>query len=240
MSQAETVGSAARELPSEPRREPEDTSERLLDAAERLFAERGFEGASLRAITQAAGTSVSAANYHFGSKEGLLAATLRRHVQPVIETRLARLAALEEAAAGAPLEIEAVLDAFLRPVFEQRAADAEKRQAYRRISARLFHDPPDVVSHLKEDLFAEVSERFLDALARALPDKSREELGLSLQYLVAIMVHVVAGHLEDAPSMGTPALVLDDEALLAHMVAFVAAGLRASKEVPRASKEVPR
>ena len=48
-----------------------DTKTRLLDAAERLFAERGYEGSSMRAITKEAGASVSSANYHFGSKDGL-------------------------------------------------------------------------------------------------------------------------------------------------------------------------
>ena len=59
-----------------------ETRERLLDAAERIFAERGFEGASIRAVTQAAGASVSAANYHFGSKEALLRETLSAPRRP--------------------------------------------------------------------------------------------------------------------------------------------------------------
>ncbi len=112
-AQASVAGSAV---------EGRDTKERLLAAAERLFAERGFEGASLRAVTQAAGTSVSAANYHFGSKQALLRATLRRRVEPMNRLRLERLDALEAAAAGAPLSLEALLDAFLRPAFEVRAA----------------------------------------------------------------------------------------------------------------------
>ena len=80
MSQSEPAAAdAPGDLAAGPRRrDSEDTKERLLDAAERLFAERGFEGASLRAVTQAAGTSVSAANYHFGSKEALLGRTLLR------------------------------------------------------------------------------------------------------------------------------------------------------------------
>ena len=51
----------------------EQTRARLLDAAETLFAENGFDGTSLRSITSAAGANLAAVNYHFQSKEGLIA-----------------------------------------------------------------------------------------------------------------------------------------------------------------------
>jgi AcrR family transcriptional regulator len=187
-------------------RDSSDTKERLLDAAERLLAERGFEGTSLRAVTQAAGTSVSAANYHFGSKEELLRATLLRRVEPMNRRRLACLDDLERAAGGAPLSVEAVLDAYLRP--------------------------------LKQELFGEVSRRFLDALSRALPGRSREELSLRFQFAVGSMVHVMSGNLTDAPHLKHAAAgdgeaprgaadLLSDASVLRHMMAFLVAGLRA-------------
>ena len=211
------------------RRGPEDTRERLLDAAERLFAERGFEGASLRAVTQAAGTSVSAAHYHFGSKEALLAATIRRHAEPVLEARFACLERLQRESGGRALPVEAVIDAFLRPTFEERAAHANKGDAFRRIAARLFSDPPEVVASLKREVFGRTFERFVGVLADALPHKPRAEVALDLQFLVGIMVHVMSGHLEDAPRVpgGGSLADLSDEAVLRRMVAFVAAGLRA-------------
>ena len=67
------------------------TRERILDAAGRLFAERGFDGTSLRAITTAAGVNLAAVHYHLGSKEALLAAIVARHAEPVNRERLARL-----------------------------------------------------------------------------------------------------------------------------------------------------
>jgi AcrR family transcriptional regulator len=123
-----------------------ETKERLLDAAERLFGERGFEGASMRAVTQEAGTSVSAANYHFGSKEALLRATLLRRVEPVNRRRIAWLDALEREAQGKPLPLERILEAFLRPLFEERAARAEGPAEYRQVAARLYSDPPELVA----------------------------------------------------------------------------------------------
>jgi len=220
-----------------------DTKERLLDAAERLFGERGFEGTSLRAVTQAAGTSVSAAHYHFGSKEALLRATLLRRVEPINRRRLAVLDALE--ASGATPSVEALLDAYLRPVFEARAAKGAPtdpaRNPARMVAARLYSDPPELVAALKRELFSEVSGRLLDALARALPDRPRSELVLGLQLLVGVMVHVLSGNLEDVPHWDGGPRALDDEALLERMVAFVAAGLRAlpGRELEQASGEAP-
>ena len=59
-----------------------DTKERILDAAERLFAAHGFGETSMRALTAAAGVNLAAANYHFGSKDGVLRAILLRRLEP--------------------------------------------------------------------------------------------------------------------------------------------------------------
>jgi len=211
-------------------RDANETKERLLDAAERLFAERGFEGTSLRALTQEAGTSVSAANYHFGSKEELLRATLLRRVGPMNARRLERLDALERRAAGAPLPLEAILEAYLRPLFEEQ----EMRSHARFVAARLYSDPPELVSTLKQELFGEVSRRFLDALGRVFPERTRAELGLRFQFSVGSMVHVMSGNLQDAPHLEEPEVqreaageLLSDASVLRELVAFLAAGLRA-------------
>ena len=204
-----------------------NTKERLLDAAERLFAERGFEGTSIRAVTQAAGASVSAANYHFGSKEALLRATLLRRIEPVNQRRLERLAALE--ARREPPTVEEVLEAFLRPIFEMRAESAEGVSHVRQVAARLYSETPDLVASLKRDLFAPISQRMVAALARALPGAPPELLGRGFQLTVGLMVHVVSGHLEDAPGLPCPA-VADDETLLRSMLVYAAAGLRALEE----------
>jgi AcrR family transcriptional regulator len=199
-----------------------ETQERLLDAAEALFAERGFEGTSLRAVTQAAGASVSAAHYHFGSKEALLRATLLRRVEPVNRLRLERLDALEREAGGDPLPLEAILETFLRPALEARASDMTAR--YRQVAARLYSDPPELVAELKRELFAGVNARYLAALARALPDAPPGALELAYQLTVGAMVHVIAGNLETAPGAGAAP---GDADLLRRLVAFVASGVRA-------------
>ena len=202
------------------------TKERLLDAAERLFAERGFEGTSVRAVTQAAQASVSAANYHFGSKEALLQAALVRRLEPLNQRRLESLAAAEGSAGEGRPTVEAILEAFLRPSFEARRGARADQAHYRHIAAQLYTDPHDMVSSLKAELFGPVVTRFLDALARALPDRHRDELTLDFQFLIGVMVHAISGHAQRADGVaGAPAFA--DEQVLERMISFTAAGLRA-------------
>jgi AcrR family transcriptional regulator len=212
-----------------------DTRERLLDAAERIFAERGFEGASMRAVTQAAGASVSAANYHFGSKEALLRETLLRRVGPLNERRLARLDALEEKADGRPLEIETIVEAFLRPVFEEHVASVDATNRFRQVAARIYSDPPGVVATMKRELFGPIVTRFVGALSAALPEKSREEIELGFQFTVGVMVHVISGHLVTTPVSEDGGCEcwtsrLSDESVLEQMIAYVVAGLCAERK----------
>jgi len=213
-----------------------DTKHRLLDAAERLFADHGFEGTSVRAVTRAAATSVSAANYHFGSKEALLQAALVRRLEPINRRRLEALEAAERAAGAAPAAVEAIVEAFLRPGFEARRSLRADQAGYRRLAARLYTDPHGKVSSLKAELFGPVIQRFLDALARALPERPHAELALDLEFLIGVMVHVISGHDRERSESSAPAAISDDQ-LLRRMVAFAAAGLRAASARADAAPE---
>ena len=204
------------------------TKDRLLDAAERLFSERGYAGTSMRAVTRAAGASVSAANYHFGSKQALLQATLERRVQPVNARRIEVLAALEEAAGGAPLAVEAIVEAFVRPLFDAWRESEEAWAHYRHVAARLFSDPPEVVAPLRRRLFDTVTTRFIEALECALPGRDREDLRQAFHFTVGVMVHAIAGHVADLDESGEGiAIGRPDEEMLQRMVGYCSAGLRA-------------
>jgi AcrR family transcriptional regulator len=91
----------------------EATRADLLAAARRLFARRGFDGTSVRAITRDAGTSLGAATYHFGSKHALYAAVLEQGLRPIAE----RVRAAASSSEGTALErmlrvVEAYFDHF--------------------------------------------------------------------------------------------------------------------------------
>jgi len=207
-------------------RAPDATRARLLDAAERLFAERGFGGTSMRALAGSAGTSVSAANYHFGSKRALLRQVLVRRLEPINRRRLDGLSALESRAGGEGTPLEQLLDVFLRPSFEAwREADRAGTAGYRHIAAMLHADPHEAIAEFKVELFRPVLDRFVEALARSLPGSGRNELRLGLQLVVGMLVHVVGGH--TVLSAGDGPETLADEDVLARLIRFASAGLRA-------------
>ena len=89
------------------------TQDCLLNAAEALFAEKGYAATSLRSIAARADVNLAATHYHFGSKEGLLAATVERRVAPINKARLAALDVLE---AEGNFTVESILQAFLQPL----------------------------------------------------------------------------------------------------------------------------
>ena len=121
----------ARPVPGSPAR----TRERLLEAAERLFAERGFRATSVRALTSEARCNVASVNYHFGGKEGLYREMFRRRLVVLREQRIAGIRrAMDEAGGGASLEV--TLGAFTRASSLRRRRPAHMR----RLS--LFARPP--------------------------------------------------------------------------------------------------
>jgi AcrR family transcriptional regulator len=213
------------------------TRARLLAAAEELFADRGYEGASMRALAERACASVSAAHYHFGSKHELLRAVLQRRIEPINARRLECLRECEANAAPEPASLEDLLDAFIRPSVEAwQSAEGAHRRA-RHVVAQLHADAHDRMSALRAELFGPTLAHFQRALRRALPDRSESELELGLQLVVGLLVHVVGGHVpigvEDGAADPAGSRGLEREALTQRMVDFAAAGLRAKSLTPR-------
>jgi len=96
------------------------TKERILGAAEALFATHGFAGASLRQVTAAARVNLAAVNYHFGSKDKLIEEVFRRRLD---ELNSRRLAALGKVAGLDETRLEDVLDAYIRPALDLSRID---------------------------------------------------------------------------------------------------------------------
>jgi AcrR family transcriptional regulator len=94
-----------------------NTKERILDTAERLFAEHGYAATSLRSIIAEAGVNLAAVHYHFHSKEALLEAVILRRSKPANAERLALLGEFEKQAGEKPVPLESVIEAFVAPTF---------------------------------------------------------------------------------------------------------------------------
>jgi AcrR family transcriptional regulator len=199
-----------------------DTRQALLDAAERLFAERGLEGASLRAITGEAGANLAAVHYHFGSKDGLIQAVLARRLGPLNEERLRRLEACRQG--GRPAELECVLRAFVAPIIEIAVGGEAGRAAFGRLMIRIQGEPALAKRVLKE-AFEDTARRFVDALRETLPALSEEELTRRLHFAIGAMARIVIM----AHAGGDLCFsVLDPTTVTEPLVAFLAGGFRAA------------
>ncbi len=168
----------------------DSTRERILDAAERLFAERGFDGTSIRDVTTEAGANLAAVHYHFGSKEDLVREVLRRVVTPANAARLQMMADAEQRPGG-PLVAD-LLRAFIQPEFELARDLGPRGPGVTRLVGRMFSEPNDVVQSICMDLFGEVGGRFIMGLQRALPTVPQEEVVFRMQCVVGILTFFMA------------------------------------------------
>ena len=191
-----------------------DTKERILDAAERLFAGQGYAATSLRHITGDAGVNLAAVHYHFGSKEELLQAVIMRRAGPVNEERLALLKACERKARNGKPAADRVIDAFIAPTFHVVLQPGG--ETFVRLMGRI-HGEGDIVPRIVRTAFGQVLRRFADALGRALPHLPAEELDRRMHFAIGSMAHAL---LEQCSGQ-------DPETLRRSLVAFLSAGMRA-------------
>lgn len=209
------------------------TRRRLLEAAEQLFSEEGFDRVSVRDITERARANVAAVNYHFGNREGLVAQVMERYINPVNEERLARLDALERRAGSKPVAIEELLDAFVRPFATQVRRSELSEQLFYKLMGRILSDQ---VPQLPDSVmlgFERMLTRFRRAFGKALPGVDEEELVWRIHFTVGAMVHTMA-HGEtlfrlSGGASGQPTM----EGTLSRFIRFAAAGMRQNLEPPR-------
>jgi AcrR family transcriptional regulator len=207
------------------------TAERLLDAAERLFAEHGIAETSLRTITSEAGANLAAVNYHFGSRLGLVQAVLERRLRPMNAERIERLEALEAQAGSDTPALRDLVTAFLAPAVTMGRGAG--RPFFMLVARAPISNDRDT-QELFVSQFDEVAARFGAAFARALPGVPPPEILWRLHFVIGALCHgVVNSHLLEMISQG--ACRADDPALLDRLVDFATAGLTDLQRVGGAS-----
>lgn len=198
---------------------------KLVEAAEKLFAEKGFDVVSVRDITQAAGGNVAAVNYHFGSRDGLVAVVMHRYITPVNEARMARLDALERKWAGKTIPLEETLQAVVLPLVEQIRQSPLSEMLYCKLIGRIFgmHGalPPEIEVQLSV-----LINRLRQILGRSLPHLSHEEVVWRIHFVIGGLIHMLT-HRESLERVsdgasGTP----DMDTTVARFLKWAAAGLR--------------
>ena len=179
-----------------------DTKDRIISAAEQLFAERGF-----------------------GTKDALLQAVFDRRIRPVNQQRLERLDQLEREAGAAAPRLEDILEAFLSPIMDLKRDLEGEGMVWSRFIGRVYSEPLEIVETLIRDHFEEVGHRFVAALVVALPELSETEIAERLLFSVGALSHTLIDlHQVLAPREGSPPI---GAPTLQHLVVFLAAAFRA-------------
>ncbi len=164
------------------------TKERILGAAEVLFARHGFDGASLRQLTTAAGVNLAAVNYHFGSKEKLVEQVFRRRLDALNRHRLLELAKV----AGQPqTTLDEVLAAYIRPALEL-SHDAGGA-LFMRVLARAFAEHDDTLRQFLSENYGHVMRQFTAEFARLLPQLDKAELYWRIDLVTGALTHAMSG-----------------------------------------------
>lgn len=210
------------------------TPDRILDAAEALFAERGYDGVSTRAITDLAGVRLNLLSYHFGTKENLFQAVIDRRVDVVVERRAEALARLR--GSGEPVTVGGILRAFIHPYYE------------------LSHGHPGWLNHARLIALVSRSERdcqaldeymqktvrvFMQALQEALPGVSRKTIRSGFYHAITLMMASFSGvNRIEGLVEGTRSLKALERAYM-PLIIYAEAGIVALAEADRAARQPP-
>jgi AcrR family transcriptional regulator len=207
------------------------TRNRILLAAERLFAEKGVDSATLKMVTQEAGVNLAAVNYHFGSKEELAYAVFDDLADRISRRRLALLAERKLAAGGKPLSVEEIVYFFMEPyVLHEGGRDGAL------LISMILHQrvaPTKTAEQIIKKYFDKVALRFVEAFSEAIPHLDKKALFWRYYFMVS---SILFGASERGQGnrlsfiSGGHADLSDADELVHQLTMFIAGGMSAPKD----------
>lgn len=198
----------------------------ILDAAEELFAQKGFAAVTMRMIATESGQHLASANYYFGSKSGLFEAVFLRLIVPVNKRRAELLA--EKAAQSVPTPQD-IVDAYIRPLYENGDAEraARKARLIMLFSKQLMSNP-DEHKYL-QNYYEDVARVYITSIKNSMPGISMSDAIWGYNYMISILVFTLAGKSSTAKIPDDFLKSIDhaepDEITIARLSRFVCAGL---------------
>lgn len=208
-----------------------DTVERILDAAEILFAEKGFAETSLRLITSKAKVNLAAVNYHFGSKKSLIQAVFSRFLEPLCKSLDEELD--RRSAAGQPdWTVEQLLDLLVEQVLAVQPRSDNDLSIFMRLLGLAFSQSQGHLRRYLNDMYGKVFYRYMLLLRDTAPEVQPIELFWRVHFMIGAAAFSMSG------LKALRAIVADEydvhlttEQVLRLMVPFLAAGLRADSVI---------
>lgn len=209
---------------------PEQTRERLIRAAEALFARKGYARTSVRDITREASCNVAAVNYHFASKRNLYRETLARRIGAL---RDQRISSLEQTItlSGGEVSLEAVLGSFAEAFLEPLVDESTGRMLVDLMTRELL-DPQLPPDFFLSEMILPVEEALIKAILVTQTAIPRRKIRMCIHSFLAQLIHLVRiRRMAQVASRGKP-LNFSLPELVAHIVQFTSAGIRAYGEDP--------
>ncbi len=209
-----------------------NTKEKILNTAELLFAENGIANTSLRNITQQAKVNLASVNYHFGSKEELVAQVFRRRLNPMNEERLRRLAELKQKS-GQALDLNQVIRAFIEPPLEMSRDTEGGGALFIKLLGRTYTEPAAAIHGLIRSTHKSVIESYKPVFQHCLPELPAGVLYLRLHFMVGVLAYTMSGsdtmRLISTGQFEEPVTI---EELVHQLSDFIVAGLKATTDRP--------
>ena len=197
-----------------------ETRARVLDAAEKLFAEHGFDGASLRDMAKLAGVHLAQVNFHGGAKEELFFTVVARRAGELSELRME---ALEDLKARDRPTVRSLLEAFIHPYLDRAAHGGPQWLAYARLIA---HVSTDIRwRHISEACFDPAATAFAGEIAMLYPGSDNSKIAAALVFSVSAMLSLTTARWRIDALSGSES---DDISMEQCLVNYCEAGIRAA------------
>lgn len=218
-----------------------DTVDRILDAAEELFAERGFAETSLRMITSKAGVNLAAVNYHFGSKNALIQSVFARFLTPFSATLEAEFDELEARPGDRSPSVEEILGALTGSAVRMPQRNERGISIFMRLLGLAYTQSQGHLRTFLEDEYRDIFTRFMGLLKRATPELTSVDRYWRIQFMLGATAFTMSSSdalrdiLQAKKGVETPI-----QEIAARLIPFLAAGMQASDRmmVPRSEASI--
>jgi AcrR family transcriptional regulator len=165
-----------------------DTKSKLLDAAEILFAERGYDGASFRDIANEAGVHMALCTYHFGRKELLFEEVIRRRAVVLREERMKNIDSTDLTKLTRAEAVSMIMNGYCQPILKYRFGSSKQKKAYVKLISHLFN--LEVWSEVLARHFKFTTELFITRMQAVLPHADKDELVNAYSHLIASLLFI--------------------------------------------------
>jgi len=214
---------------------------RLLDVAEKIFAEKGYDAATTREIAARAGDTLGTLSYHFKSKERLLAEVLRRRFDEMNDHRRAMYREFVAKRGGQVPSLEETITAIIIPLMRLAMSDEPGWGNYLTIFGRQMYGTDDDQYALISELIDPIGIEFSGWLSAAAPKTSRVNIAHAYVFVIGCLFDYINQHKRDRLNRlsGGLATAFDFPGVSKRLLAFVVAGTRAVLEYPVKASPTP-